>query len=68
LVTPMALAAVAAGADGIMVEVHPHPDLALKDGPQSLTFANFEQLMSRLGFVAEAVGRQIAGSSTGTKS
>jgi 3-deoxy-7-phosphoheptulonate synthase len=68
LVPPMALAAVAAGADGIMVEVHPHPDLALKDGPQSLTFANFERLMSQLGYVANAVGRQIAGSSADTKS
>ncbi len=67
LVTPMALAAVAAGADGIMVEVHPHPDLALKDGAQSLTFANFEQLMSRLGNVAGAVGRSVAGSSAGAK-
>jgi len=63
LVIPMALAAVAAGADGVMVEVHPHPDLALKDGPQSLTFANFEHLMSQLGHVANAVGRHIAGSS-----
>jgi 3-deoxy-7-phosphoheptulonate synthase len=57
LVTPMALAAVAAGADGIMVEVHPNPDMALKDGAQSLTFANFRQLMSQLKSVAEAVGR-----------
>jgi 3-deoxy-7-phosphoheptulonate synthase len=63
LVTPMALAAVAAGADGIMVEVHPHPDLALKDGAQSLTFANFQQLMSQLKSVAEAVGRHMAGHS-----
>jgi 3-deoxy-7-phosphoheptulonate synthase len=63
LVAPMALAAVAAGADGIMVEVHPHPDQALKDGAQSLTFANFEQLMSQLGNIAGAVGRSIAGSS-----
>ena len=67
LVTPMALAAVAAGADGIMVEVHPHPDLALKDGAQSLTFANFENLMSQLASVAGAVGRTLAGSSTKTK-
>jgi 3-deoxy-7-phosphoheptulonate synthase len=67
LVIPMALAAVAAGADGIMVEVHPHPDLALKDGPQSLTFANFQQLMSQLGNVASAVGRSIAGSSAEAK-
>ena len=63
LVTPMALAAVAAGADGIMVEVHPHPDLALKDGAQSLTFANFQQLMSQLKSVAEAIGRHMAGHS-----
>jgi len=63
LVTPMALAAVAAGADGIMVEVHPHPDLALKDGAQSLTFANFQQLMSQLKSVAEALGRHVAGHS-----
>jgi 3-deoxy-7-phosphoheptulonate synthase len=60
LVIPMALAAVAAGADGIMVEVHPNPDVALKDGAQSLTFANFRQLMSQLKFVAEAIGRRPA--------
>jgi 3-deoxy-7-phosphoheptulonate synthase len=63
LVIPMALAAIAAGADGIMVEVHPHPDQALKDGAQSLTFANFQQLMSQIEYVARAVGRHIAGSS-----
>ena len=68
LVIPMALAAVAAGADGIMVEVHPHPDLALKDGAQSLTFANFQQLMSQIKYVAKAVGRHIAGSSAEAKS
>jgi 3-deoxy-7-phosphoheptulonate synthase len=65
LVIPMALAAVAAGADGIMIEVHPHPDMALKDGAQSLTFANFQQLMSQIEYVAKAVGRHIAGSSAG---
>jgi 3-deoxy-7-phosphoheptulonate synthase len=63
LVIPMALAAIAAGADGIMIEVHPHPDQALKDGAQSLTFANFQQLMSQIEYVARAVGRHIAGSS-----
>jgi 3-deoxy-7-phosphoheptulonate synthase len=68
LVIPMALAAVAAGADGIMVEVHPHPDQALKDGAQSLTFTNFQQLMSQLEHVVKAVGRHIAGSSAGAKS
>jgi 3-deoxy-7-phosphoheptulonate synthase len=66
LVIPMALAAVAAGADGIIVEVHPRPDQALKDGAQSLTFANFEQLMSQLAHVAKAVGRNIARSSLET--
>jgi 3-deoxy-7-phosphoheptulonate synthase len=68
LVIPMALAAVAAGADGIMVEVHPHPDMALKDGPQSLTFDNFRQLMSQIEYLAKAVGRHIAGSSAEAKS
>lgn len=60
LVTPMALAAVAAGADGIMVEVHPNPDSALKDGAQSLTFDNFSHLMAQLRPVVEAVGRHLA--------
>lgn len=59
LVTPMALAAVAAGADGIMVEVHPNPDSALKDGAQSLNFDNFRKLMGLLGPVAAAVGRRL---------
>ncbi|MBM3172199.1 MAG: 3-deoxy-7-phosphoheptulonate synthase [Chloroflexi bacterium] len=60
LVTPMALAAVAAGADGIMVEVHPNPDSALKDGAQSLNFDNFRKLMKLLAPVAAAVGRRLA--------
>ncbi|MDO8672543.1 MAG: hypothetical protein Q7O66_14100, partial [Dehalococcoidia bacterium] len=47
----------AAGADGIMVEVHPSPDHALKDGAQSLTFESFGSLMSKLAPVAAAVGR-----------
>jgi 3-deoxy-7-phosphoheptulonate synthase len=68
LVAPMALAAVAAGADGVMVEVHPNPDLALKDGAQSLTFDNFRQLMSQLRPVAEAVGRCLATPSVKVKS
>jgi len=59
LVTPMSLAAVAAGADGIMVEVHPNPDLALKDGAQSLTFGNFEHLMNKIEPVADSVGRKM---------
>ncbi len=59
LVTPMALAAVAAGAGGIMVEVHPTPDTALKDGAQSLSFENFQKLMERIGPVAAAVGKKV---------
>lgn len=60
LVAPLALASVAAGADGVMVEVHPNPDIALKDGAQSLTFNNFQQLMSQLKPVATAIGRSLA--------
>ncbi len=59
LVRPLALAAVAAGADGIMIEVHPNPDQALKDGPQSLNFANFELLMSQVAAVTASVGRKL---------
>ncbi len=57
LVAPMALAAVAAGADGIMVEVHPRPEEALSDGPQALLPSRFRKLMADLRQVAEAVGR-----------
>ena len=60
LVTPMALAAAAAGADGLMIEVHPHPEQALCDGPQALTPMGFEQLMQRLAPVAVAVGRSLS--------
>lgn len=59
LVTPMALAAVAAGADGVMIEVHPNPDEALSDGPQSLKPDKFAQLMRQLTRVAAAVGRTL---------
>ena len=62
LVMPMAMAAVAAGADGLMIEVHPTPDTALKDGAQSLTFDHFQYLMKRVAPVAKAVGRTMAGS------
>lgn len=61
LVAPLTLAAVAAGADGLLIEVHPTPDTALKDGAQSLTFENFQELMTQLARVAAAVGRRIAG-------
>lgn len=59
LVSPLAAAAVAAGADGLMIEVHPTPDTALKDGAQSLTFDNFGKLMSQITPVAAAMGRQL---------
>ncbi len=59
LVSPMALAAVAAGADGIMVEVHPRPEEALSDGPQALLPSTFAKLMDDLSRVARAVGRTL---------
>ena len=59
LVTAMALAAVAAGAHGVIVEVHPHPEVALSDGAQSLTLEGFRTLVQQLRPVAEAVGRQL---------
>jgi 3-deoxy-7-phosphoheptulonate synthase len=59
-VIPMARAAVAAGADGLLVEVHPDPDRALSDGDQSLTPAQFRQLVEEIRPVAEAVGRKVA--------
>ena len=61
LVQPLALAAVAAGADGLLVEVHPDPASALSDGDQSLELETFGALMSALRPVAGAVGRTIAG-------
>jgi 3-deoxy-7-phosphoheptulonate synthase len=62
LVAPMAAAAIAAGADGLIVEVHPDPETALSDGYQSLNFGQFEELMHLCRRVAEAMGRQIVGS------
>ena len=59
LVKPMSLAAVAAGADGVMIEVHPHPELALSDGPQSVTPARFFDIMDAIRKVAAAVGREV---------
>jgi 3-deoxy-7-phosphoheptulonate synthase len=58
-VEDMALAAVAAGADGLMIEVHPNPHEAWSDGPQSLTLEQFSQLMDRARAVAKAVGREL---------
>lgn len=59
LVEPVALAAVAAGADGLLVEVHPNPDHALSDGAQSLRPDKFQRLMARLRLLAEALGRPL---------
>ena len=56
-VLPMARAAVAAGADGLLVEVHPQPEKALSDGAQSLFPAQYEQLMKELAMIAPVVGR-----------
>jgi len=58
-VIPMARAAVAAGADGIIVEVHPDPPHALSDGDQSLTLGGFRRLVEEIAPVAEAVGRHV---------
>ena len=52
LVTPVALASVAAGAHGLLIEVHPNPDQAKCDGPQSLTFENFDILMEQVNAIA----------------
>ena len=59
-VGPLAKAAVAAGADGLILEVHPDPEKAVSDGEQSLTPAAFDELMPQIRAVAKAVGRDIA--------
>ena len=59
LVPALAKAAIAAGADGLLVEVHPNPKEALVDGLQSLTPSDFARLMTELRSIAEAVGRYI---------
>ncbi|MGH7474830.1 MAG: 3-deoxy-7-phosphoheptulonate synthase [Longimicrobiales bacterium] len=58
-VTPMARAAIAAGADGLMVEVHPDPDRALSDGAQSLSPEQFEELVGQIRIIADAIGRRL---------
>lgn len=58
-VEPLAKAAVAAGADGLMIETHPCPEKALSDGPQSLTFEEFDGVMERLRPYAELSGRKL---------
>ncbi len=59
LVMPMSLAAIAAGADGLIIEVHPSPDHAIKDGAQSLKIEQFAGLMPAVSRVAEAMGRSM---------
>ncbi len=59
MVEPMALAAVAAGADGLMIEVHNDPENALSDGNQSIKPEKFKQLMEKLKLIAQAVGREM---------
>ncbi len=59
-VTPVARAAIAAGADGLIIEVHPHPEEALSDGSQSLKPERFAELVRQVRAVAEAVGRTLA--------
>lgn len=60
LVMPLARAGLAAGADGLMVEVHPNPHEALSDGPQSLLPEKFQQLMNSLQEIAHACGRTLS--------
>ena len=57
-VAPLAKCAVAAGADGLMIEVHNNPACALSDGPQSLTFEQFDALTDELAPYAELAGRK----------
>ena len=59
LVTPMTLASIAAGTDGLLIEVHPNPDEALKDGAQSLTIEQFKNLVPQAQAVARAIGRTL---------
>ena len=59
LVEPVALAAIAAGADGLLIEIHPRPDEALCDGPQALLPTELKQLIGKASIVAQAVGRSI---------
>jgi len=60
LVRPMSMGAIAVGADGVMIEVHPNPDHALSDGAQSLTPANFASLANEVRALGEAIGRPFA--------
>jgi 3-deoxy-7-phosphoheptulonate synthase len=59
MVSPMALASVAAGADGLLIEVHRDPSAALSDGFQSLNLDNFANLMNGVSDIARCVGRKV---------
>ena len=59
MVQPMAMAAAAVGADGLIIEVHPNPEVAKCDGAQSLTFENFESLMRNVTAIRESVGNGV---------
>jgi len=59
LVMPMSRAAIAVGADGLIIEVHPQPEKAMVDGPQSLNFAQFGELMKEIRPIAKVLGREI---------
>ncbi len=68
LVAPLAFAAIAAGADGLIIEVHPDPESALSDGDQSLTLPAFDALMTRIGPFVVAAGRTLLAPSAGLPS
>ena len=59
LVEPVALAAIAAGADGLLIEIHPRPDEALCDGPQALTPDELKVLSGKVSEIAKVVGRSL---------
>jgi 3-deoxy-7-phosphoheptulonate synthase len=59
LVTPLSLAAAAAGADGVIVEIHPDPEAAICDGPQALRADGFAEYLRQLESVAEIAGKQL---------
>lgn len=59
LIEPLSLAAIAAGADGLIIEVHDHPSAAWSDGAQSLKPENFQTLIQKAKLVAQAIGREL---------
>jgi 3-deoxy-7-phosphoheptulonate synthase len=59
MVPAMCRAAAAVGADGLLVEVHPNPEKAIKDGAQSITIPAFQELMKELALVVPAIGRTL---------